>query len=122
MTKQIIRQNGKPAFVVVPFEEWQRIEEILEDRADAAAVRAYWENPDEEGFPEEIVRALAVDRINPIKVFREYRGMTQAELAGKAELSSMYLSQLERGERRPGRKALGKLAAALRVDVDMLER
>jgi DNA-binding XRE family transcriptional regulator len=121
MTKQIIRQNGKPAFVVVPFKEWQRIEEILEDRADAAAVRAYWENPDEEGFPDDIVGKL-LDGVNPIKVFREYRGMTQAELAGKAELSSMYLSQLERGERRPGRKALGKLAAALRVDVDMLER
>jgi DNA-binding XRE family transcriptional regulator len=121
MTKQIIKQNGKPAFVVVPFDEWLRIEEILEDRADAAAVRAYWDNPDVEGFPEEVVRALAVDRINPIKVFREYRGMTQVELAGEAQLSAMYLSQIERGERTPGRKALGKLATALRVDVDMLE-
>lgn len=122
MTKQIIKQNGRPAFVVVPFDEWLRIEEILEDRADAAAACAYWDNPDVEGFPEEVVRALAVDRINPIKVFREYRGMTQAELAGAAQLSAMYLSQIERGERTPGRKALGKLATALRVDVDMLER
>ncbi len=121
MTRQIIRQNGKPAFVVVPIEEWQRIEEILEDRADAAAVRAYWDNPGEEGFPDEIVEQL-LDGASPIRVFREFREMTQAALAGKAALSPVYLSQLERGERRPGRKALGKLAAALDVDVEMLER
>ncbi|GIK98607.1 MAG: hypothetical protein BroJett029_28160 [Alphaproteobacteria bacterium] len=120
MTKQIIKQNGKPAFVVVPFDEWQRIEEILEDRADEAAVRAYWENPDEEGFPDDVIGRI-LDRVNPVKVFREYRGMTQAALASAAQLSAMYLSQIERGERTPGRKALGKLATALRVDVEMLE-
>lgn len=121
MSRQIITQNGKPAFVVVPIEEWQRIERILEDRADAAAVREYWANPSQEALPEEVVRALAVDRGNPVKVLREYRGLTQAALARQIGTSPVYLSQIERGARLAGRKLLGKLAIALRVDIDLLK-
>ncbi|WP_119421590.1 type II toxin-antitoxin system prevent-host-death family antitoxin [Desertibaculum subflavum] len=120
MSRQIITQNGKPAFVVVPIDEWQRIERILEDRADAAAVREYWANPSQEALPEEVVRALAVDRTNPVKVLREYRGLTQAALARQIGTSPVYLSQIERGARAAGRKLLGKLAAALRVDIELL--
>lgn len=120
MNKQIIEQNGEPAFVVIPWREWQRIEEILEDRADTAAVRDFLENPGE-GFPEEIVRAIAVERLNPLKVLREHRGMTQAALAEAVGASAVYLSQIERGERTAGRKLLARLAETLRVDVDMLQ-
>lgn len=119
MSKQIIEQNGEPAFVVIPWHEWQRIEEILEDRADTAAVRDFMENPGE-GFPEQVVRAIAVEQRNPIKVLRDYRGMTQATLAKAAGTSPVYLSQIERGERTAGRKLLVRLAGALRVDADML--
>ena len=34
MSRQIITQGGKPAFVVIPIEEWRRIEATLEDRLD----------------------------------------------------------------------------------------
>ncbi len=61
MSKQIIKENGKPAFVVIPWKEWQRIESVLEDRADSEAVRAFLENP-EKGFPEDVVHALAIER------------------------------------------------------------
>ncbi|MDP2330140.1 MAG: type II toxin-antitoxin system prevent-host-death family antitoxin [Reyranella sp.] len=35
MSRQIITQGDKPAFVVIPIEEWRRIEATLEDRTDA---------------------------------------------------------------------------------------
>jgi PHD/YefM family antitoxin component YafN of YafNO toxin-antitoxin module len=44
MNKQIIKKGGKPAFVVIPIEEWRRIEATLEERADTAAVRAFLRN------------------------------------------------------------------------------
>ena len=120
MKRQIIKQDGKPAFVVIPIDEWRRIEATLEDRADAAAVRAFQESPSET-FPDSVV-ATILEGAHPIKAFREYRGMTQAQLAVKVGTSAVYVSQLERGDRRAGRKLQGKIGAALGVDANLLDR
>ena len=120
MTRQIITQGGKPAFVVIPIDEWRRIEVTLEDRADAAAVRAFLKNPSET-FPDSVV-AWILDGAHPIKAMRRHRGMTQAQLAKAVGTSPVYISQVERGGRRAGRKLLAKLGKALRVDSGLLER
>ncbi|HEY5048720.1 MAG TPA: type II toxin-antitoxin system prevent-host-death family antitoxin [Rhizomicrobium sp.] len=57
MTRQIITQGGKPAFVVIPIDEWRRIESTLEDRIDASAVRAFQRNPSDT-FPDAVVAAI----------------------------------------------------------------
>ena len=57
---------------------------------------------------------------SPIKVFREYRGLTQAKLAEVADTSSAYLSQLETGRRDGSLKLMRRLADALRVELDDL--
>lgn len=120
MKRQIISQDGKPAFVVIPIDEWRRIESKLEDRGDAAAVRAFLKDPPET-FPDAVVGAM-LEGAHPIKAFREYRGMTQAQLASKAGTTAVYISQLERGDRRAGRKLRTKIGAALKVDAAVLER
>lgn len=120
MSKQVITRNGKPAFVVIPIEEWHRIEATLEDRADAASVRAFLNDPTET-FPDSVVAAI-LDGVHPLKALREHRGMTQAKLAKIAGTSSVYISQIERGRRRAGRKLRAKLAKALHVEPDLLER
>lgn len=120
MKRQIISQDGKPAFVVIPIEEWRQIESTLEDRSDAGAVRAFFKDPIET-FPDIVVAAI-LDGAHPIKAFREYRGLTQAQLAAKAGTSAVYISQLERGDRRAGRKLLTKIGGALKVDAALLER
>jgi len=120
MKRQIISQDGKPAFVVIPIDEWRRIESTLEDRADIAAVRAFQKNPSET-YPDSVIEAI-LEGIHPIKAFREYRRMTQAQLATKVGTSAVYISQLERGDRRAGRKLRGKIGVALEIDADLLER
>ncbi len=52
----------------------------------------------EELVPAEVVYAL-LDGGNPIRVWREFRGLSQGELATKAGISASYLSQLESGKR-----------------------
>ncbi len=116
---QVIRQDGRPAFVVIPIKEWRRIEARLQDKEDAAAVRGFLNDP-AETFPDAVVAAL-LDGRHPVKVFREHRGLTQARLANAAETSAVYLSQIERGGRQAGRKLLAKLSTALRVDAKLLE-
>jgi DNA-binding XRE family transcriptional regulator len=120
MNRQIIKKDGKPAFVVIPIEEWRRIEATLEERADTAAVRAFLGNP-AETFPDAVVAAI-LEGTHPIKAMREHRGMTQVELAQASGTSSVYISQIERGRRRSGRRPLAKLAQALGVASDLLER
>src|SRR3546814_9718952 len=65
-----------------------------------------------------------VDRLlageNPIRVWREHRGMSASQLAERAGLSQAYVSQLETGRRDGTVAALGALARALGLDIDDL--
>jgi hypothetical protein len=120
MTRQIITQGGKPAFVVIPIEEWRRIEATLEDRSDRAAVRAFSKHSTET-FPDSVVAAI-LHGTHPLQAFRQYRGLTQAGLAKASGTSSVYVSQIERGVRHAGRKLRARLAKALRVEPGAIDR
>lgn len=80
---------------------------------DAAKAR------NEESFPAAIADRLIAGE-SPLKVFREYRGSTQAELAKKAKTTAAYLSQIENGRRTGSIRLLRRLAETLRLDIDDL--
>lgn len=69
-----------------------------------------------ESFPAEVVDRL-ITGDSPLKVYREYRDLTQKELAKAAGVSAMYVSQIERGNREGSSATLKKLAAALKVEL-----
>ena len=54
--------------------------------------------------------------------WRQVRGMTQPELAEKAEIEQSYLSKLENGHSQPSEGVRDRLAEALGIDVDTLMR
>lgn len=51
-----------------------------------------------------------------VRALRRERGLTQEELAARAEMERSYVSDLERGTRNPSVRALGRLAEALGVE------
>lgn len=55
-----------------------------------------------------------------IKMRREFKKLTQAELAKRCETSLQVVSQWETGHRTPGADGLRKLAKALRCSSDYL--
>lgn len=55
-----------------------------------------------------------------IKMCRSRRGLSQAELARRAECSISYLSLLENNQRDPSLSTVGKLAMALNVPMGIL--
>ncbi len=73
----------------------------------------------EESFPSEIADRLIAGE-NPIKIFREYRGLTQRQLARAAATTAPYVSQIETGRRVGSVKLLHRLADALDVGLDDL--
>ena len=51
-----------------------------------------------------------------VRRYRKLRGMTQEQLALEAGMERSYVSDLERGQRNPSVRALGRLAEALSVE------
>lgn len=121
MNVQIIEKDGRPEWAVIPFAEYERLLEQLEMAQD---VRDYDEAVRYLAEGEEVVPSTVVDALlegqNPLRVWREYRGLTQQQLAAKAGISKPYLSQLEAGKRTGTTKVLSRLAAALNLELDDL--
>lgn len=119
---QVLEKDGRPAFVVLPIEEWHALEarlETLEDVKDALAIRQAINSGQEEAVPSELVDRL-LNGESTVKVWREYRDMTQAELSKRSGVSAAYLSQIEAGKKSGSVDTLKKIAAALNLDLDDL--
>jgi DNA-binding XRE family transcriptional regulator len=96
-----------------------------ETAEDAADVRAYDKAKRRLKTGEsDLVPSEVVDRIlggeSRVRVWRDHRGMTAAELAKKAGIARAYLTQIENGKREGAVATIRKLAKALRVEVDDL--
>lgn len=117
---QLIERDGKPEWAVLPYAEYLQLleqAEMLEDIRDYDAAKAALENGDDELIPAEVVYAI-LDGENPIKVWREYRGLTQQQLADNAGISKPYISQIETGKRTGTTEILSAIAKTLDVSLD----
>ena len=106
---------GGAACAVVPLKDYDALQEALEDAADAEALRL--------GRADEAIPMSMADRLrqnNPVRVWREHRGMTATELAAAAEISNSQLSAIENGESSGSVAALQRMANVLQVTVDDL--
>jgi len=120
MSVQIIERNGKPEWAVIPYKAYlQLVEqaEALQDLRDYDSAKEALNRGEEELIPEEMVYAL-LDGKNPIKVWREYRGLSQSQLAKAAGISVAYLSQLETGKRKGSTEVLIAIAKVLELSLD----
>jgi DNA-binding XRE family transcriptional regulator len=120
MSVQIIERNGKPEWAVIPYKAYlQLVEQVeaLQDLRDYDSAKEALNRGEEELIPEEVVYAL-LDGKNPIKVWREYRGLSQSQLAKAAGISIAYLSQLETGKRKGSTEVLSALAKILELSLD----
>jgi DNA-binding XRE family transcriptional regulator len=120
MTVQIVDIAGQRV-AILPESEYRQLAEMAEENVDIeAAVRA--EQRDAAG--EEYVPAAVVERLvegeAPLKVWREYRRLTQQELGSRLGVSKMTISALETGKRDTSSRNWRRLAEILSVDLDDL--
>ena len=122
MSVQILETNGKPAFAVLPYAEYRALRELADDADDAAALLRFakrYAKGEVETVPIEVVdRLLAGD--SPLRVWREHRGMTAAQLAAAADVTPAHISKLESGKGEPSVALLKKLAKVLAVQLEEL--
>ena len=105
---QVIIQNGKPAFAVIPWDEYQ---DLLDNQMDS--------NDSDIRFPHEVVMAN-VRGDSLIKAWREYRGLTQAQLSKRADIKQPALARMEKAESKPRNSTLKKLAKAMDISIEQL--
>jgi ribosome-binding protein aMBF1 (putative translation factor) len=107
---QTIDFDGKPAFVLVPWEEFTRVRPLLEgDKARAS------------GIPQEVVEAHILNDVPMIRAWREHIGITQAELATRMGVSQAAVAKLERPDAKPRSATLKKIAEALGISPTQLD-
>ena len=100
---QLIEQNGKPVFAVIPYDEYLRL------------------LPSEDAIPHEVVGLVVKKGMNLVKAWRTYLLLTQAEVAQKAGISQAALSQMEKSENKLRTSTLKKLASAMELTVGQLK-
>lgn len=114
--------------VTISRDDWQRLQEQLDDAQDRAAVAERREHERRIGMEaarrdyltgDEAMRLLNGE--TPVKVWREKRGMSQRALAQSIGIAGSYLAEIETGRKPGSDDAYRKLAAALRVPAEQLD-
>lgn len=110
MNPTLIETPKGERLVILPEADYKALVAAAEGRVAAAS--------------EVVVPAEVANRIfageHPVRVYREWRGLTAADLAGTAGVSAGHLSDVERGRRQASVEIRARLAAALGVHADDL--
>jgi len=91
------------------------------DLVDTNAVKADLAAGETEAFPFELAERL-LNGDHPITVFREYRGITVHRLAEMAGVLPSCLLEIENAHKPGSLDTMAKVAAVLRVPLDLLVR
>ncbi len=101
---QIIHdRNGAPAFVVLPYADW------LASR-----------DQQEKLVPNEVVNLTFNRDWSPMHAWREHLGLTQAEVAARANMTQGAYAQMENSAK-PRRGSLKKIAKAMGLSVEQID-
>jgi DNA-binding XRE family transcriptional regulator len=125
MTKvQFIKTAGGEELAVLPRDEYERLTALAADEDVGTArivrrARAALADGNEMTVPKAVVDRLAAAE-NPIRVLREWRQLTQAELVVSVGITQGYLSELEAGKRKGPLALHQKIARALGVPIELL--
>lgn len=101
-------QGGKPAFVVIPYEEY------------IAIFPQGPRIPVGGNIPHEVIGLVVKRDFSLVRAWREYLGLTQKEVAKRMGITQAALSQIEEPGKRPRKVTLEKIAAALGLTVDQV--
>jgi mRNA interferase RelE/StbE len=108
--------------VTITREEYQRLREAADDLADIAAydrAKAALAAGEDELIPSAFVDRI-LDGESPLRVFRDFRGLTQSGLAAASGVNRVQIADIEAGRRSGSVETFRKLAQALNLSIDDL--
>lgn len=99
-------KDGVPLFVIVPYVDFMR---DIASRSDSEA----------DALPHEVVGKIIIDKLSPIRAWREYLGLTQADVAVRMGITQSAFAQFESS--RPRKTTLAKIAAAMGLTLEQMD-
>lgn len=119
-----ITPNGEEMVVLSrnDYELLLRQSELVDELEDLLAVKAYEARVaagEDERVPAEFVDRL-IDGESPVRVWRDFRGLSAKDLAAAAGISAAYISEIETGKKEGSISVLKAIAKVLRLDLDDL--
>ena len=108
--------------VGTPKREYLRLKAIEEDMLDlrrASEILDRIADGTEELIPSDVVDRL-LDGDAPLEVWRNHRGLSQAELSRRSGVNRVQIIDIEAGRKNGSAATLRKLATALEIDLDDL--
>ena len=79
------------------------------------------ENASEATIPQEVIEFHILDKKSIIKAWREYKKLSQQEVADCMGISQAAYSQMERADARLKKATLKKIAHALNLKIEQME-
>lgn len=108
--------------ISIPIEEYRSLQAATEELADLQAydrALAQLANGDEELLPAEFVKRMLSGE-SPLRVWREFRGLTQTALAEASSVNRVQIADIEAGRKNGSIETVKKLAEALGITLDEL--
>ena len=102
---QIIRQGGKPAFAVVPYDKWLELTGSEDENIY---------------IPHEVVGYQLKQGLSLIAAWRKHLKITQKELAAKTGITQPAIAQIEKPDSKTQKKTLEKIALAMNIDAEQI--
>ena len=115
----ILGPDGTPLYKLVPIDTYRTLTQALADVEDMRAAVAAMRRDTADLLPARVVHRIATGE-NPVRVWREHRGLKAVELARAAGISPAYLSELETGKKDGTFRTMTAIAACLDVRLDDL--
>jgi DNA-binding XRE family transcriptional regulator len=110
---QIIEQNGKPAFAVIPYAIFKK---LLLSQAPVDHT-----NEIQNGIPLRVLEIEITEGKSLPRAWREYLKISQAELAKKMNITQSALSQIEKPGAKLRKQTISTLAQALGIHPSQLD-
>jgi len=101
--------EGNPLFVVLPLSEYPEFLPAPEERPDGKVL-----------LPNKVVKLAVVEGKGIVRAWREYKGLTQVELAKMINISQPAMAQLEKPGRVIRLNTRQRLAGALGIEPEQL--
>ncbi|MBU4609481.1 helix-turn-helix transcriptional regulator [Achromobacter sp. GG226] len=108
----ILESNGKPAFVVLPYDEYLKLTGV----PGATAGRI----PADGSTPHEVMALHVRNEWSMIRAWREHLGLTQAEMARRLDIRQPSYAAMEAADAKPKKATRERIAAAMGITIDQL--
>ncbi len=103
---QVIEKDGQPVFAVLSYDDFMS---LLKEQGD------------EIYFPDEVVRLNIIEEMSLPRAWREFKNMTQSQVASKLGISQSALAQMERVDANLRMTTLKKLADVFNINIEQLK-